>query len=247
VEIDTVIDSKSILAENQANYENLYAREEAFLRYPADWLIRFHNMFLRSRLPDGGRALDYGCGSGNNSVFLIQKGFETHGVDVAPSFKNLLKRNFELHGIDEKLTANFGIISSDQTTLPFEDATFDFIVSNQVLYYLPNEQHIKQVCNELARCLKPGGAVFFTMMGPKNYYITRHSKPLGNDTYDIRINTPGHRLHGVHEVVYLVRSEQHCRSLFGAFKPLTIGYFDQAMFDMESNFHWIYVGENAGV
>src|SRR5207249_2521076 len=98
----------SILAENQTNYEHLYARQEAFLRYPADWLIRFHNMFLKSRLPNGGLALDYGCGSGNNSVFLIQKGFETFGVDVAPSFKALVASNFSLHGIKQDLDHHFG-------------------------------------------------------------------------------------------------------------------------------------------
>lgn len=41
-----------ILQSNRDNYEALYEKEEAFLRYPVDWVIRFHNMYLRKALPE---------------------------------------------------------------------------------------------------------------------------------------------------------------------------------------------------
>ena len=103
------MDPRAILAANQANYEALYAKNEAFLRYPADWLIRFYNMALRSVPP--GRALDYGCGSGNNSMFLMQKGWEAYGVDAAPSFPKLLMQNLALHHLPESTAARFSVIS----------------------------------------------------------------------------------------------------------------------------------------
>lgn len=150
----------------------LYSKEEAFLRYPADWIIRFHNMFLKKNIPMDSRILDYGCGSGNNSIFFLQKGYSVFGVDVAPSFRSLVGKNLELNNLSNSLLENFKLIEPDSINLDYPDNHFDFVFSNQVLYYLPTEEHLKNVCTEIKRVLRPNGFVFFTMMGPHNYYIT---------------------------------------------------------------------------
>lgn len=228
---------------NKDNYQDLYSKDKAFLRYPADWIICFHNMYMKENLPQG-RVLDYGCGSGNNSILFLQKGYEVYGVDVAENILNLIKRNFELHNIDPKFLNNFSIISPESISLPFEDDFFDFIISNQVLYYLPSEEHIKAVIKELSRCLRPGGTVFFTMMGPKNYYITEKTKQIHNGKiHEVTIEDPSHRLFNLHEMIYLVRTENELKNLFSEFECITTGYFDRKIFDMTSNFHWIFVGK----
>ncbi len=248
IEASGILSPDEILAANQGNYESLYRAEQAFLRYPADWLIRFHNMYLRSSLPQGARILDYGCGSGNNAIFFIEKGYEVHGVDVAPSFKSLLVKNMALHHVDTKAAEHFSVISPDSIDLDYPDNYFDFIFSNQVLYYLPSLEHLQKVCDGFKRILKPGGLVFFTMMGPRNYYITHHLKSVhANGTvYDVRVEEKGHRLEGVREVVLLAKDERHLCEMFSAFEPLTVGYFDQRMFDLYSNFHWIFAGRKVG-
>lgn len=224
----TCLPSEEILEANRENYESLYAKEEAFLRYPADWIIRFHNMFLKKNIPANARILDYGCGSANNSVLFMQKGYSVFGVDVAPSFKNLVAKNLELHNLDKSQLSNFQIIQPDTTSLPFPDNHFDFILSNQVLYYLPNEAHLKAVCAELNRVLRPGGFVFFTMMGPRNYYITHHLKAIhGDRIYETRIEDRNHRLNGVRELILIARDEKDLCKLFDVFRPVTVGYFDQ--------------------
>ncbi len=75
-------------------------REQAFLRYPADWVLRFNNMYLKSRLPKKAKILDFGCGSGNNSTMFIAQGHEVFGIDVTESILPLVKKNLELHGLD---------------------------------------------------------------------------------------------------------------------------------------------------
>ena len=233
-----------ILDANRDNYEILYSKEEAFLRYPADWVIRFHNMFLKKNIPENGVILDYGCGSGNNSVFFMQKGYSVFGVDVAPSFKKLVEKNLELNNINGSNLANFSLIDPDTTSLAFPDNYFDLILSNQVLYYLPTEQHLKKVCIEIKRILRPGGFVFFTMMGKRNYYITHFLKQIhGERVYEINIQDKNHRLYGVKELILAVRDEEDLCSLFDVFEPVTVGYFDQKMFDLYSNFHYIFVGK----
>ena len=234
--------AEEMLEANKQNYQSLYSKREAFLRYPADWVIRFHNMYLKQQIPRG-RVLDYGCGAGNNSIFFIEKGYETYGVDVSDEALELVKINLESRHLDPRLAERFQMISPKSTSLPFAEGFFDFILSNQVLYYLPSTEHIRSVCKELARCLRPGGAVFFTVMGPKNSYITHRAKQIYDGrVYEIRIEDPEHRLYGLRELIYLVRDEQELKDLFSQFECVTTGYFDQAMFDMRSNFHWIFIG-----
>lgn len=60
---------------------------------------------------------------------------------------------------------------------------------------------------------------------------------------EIGIDDEKHRLHGVRELILAVTDEQDLCSLFDAFEPVTTGYFDQKMFDMYSNFHYIFVGK----
>lgn len=237
---------KPILRSNKDTYQWLYEKREAFLRYPADWIIRFHNMYMKEHLPSG-RVLDYGCGGGNNSVFFIEKGYDVYGVDVAEESLNLIKINLQSRSLDLKYAEKFQIIPMDLKRLPFEDNLFDFVLSNQVLYYLPSEQRIREVCREFFRVLRPGGLVFFTMLGPRSWYITHLTKRIHDEkVYEVVIDNPDHRLYGLRELIYLVRDEPELRDLFSDFETVTIGYFDQRMFDMTSNFHWIFAGEKAG-
>ncbi len=232
-----------ILNANQSNYDDLYSKQEAFLRYPADWVIRFHNMYLKENIPSG-RVLDYGCGSGNNSMFFIEKGYETYGTEVNESALSLINLNLESKHLDSDLARRFQIILPDSTSLPFKDNYFDFILSNQVLYYLPSEEHIKKVCMELHRCLRPGGAVFFTMVGPKNNYITHHSKQIHHGKiHEVLIADKSHRLYNVHELIYVVNDENELKQLFSNYECVSTGYFDESMLDLTSNFHWIFIGK----
>ena len=228
---------------NKETYEKIYSKQEIFLRYPADWVIRFHNMYLKENLPTG-RVLDYSCGSGNNSIFFIRNGYDVHGVEVTDSATELIKLNLESNNLDLSYLDRFQIVDLPWDRLPFEDNFFDFILCNQVLYYLPSEEEIQRVCREFSRCLKPGGIVFFTMMGPTNYYIRFHAKQIHDGrVYEIKFDDPAHRLHGLHVMVYLVRDEDDLKSLFSEFECITTGHIDQGMFDMKSNFHWIFVGQ----
>ncbi len=232
-----MLSNKQLLMTNQETYQNLYRKNQGFLRYPADWVIRFHNMYLRPNIP-GGRLLDYGCGAGNNSYFFIEQGYEVYGIDVADAALPLIKRNLESRHLDASLIDRFSIVPPDNISLPFENDYFDVVVSNQVLYYLASEEQIRKVCKELSRVLRPGGAVFFTVMGPPNYLMTHHTKQIHNgETYEVRTEDPSYRL-----LVYLVRDQDHLKRLFSDFDCITTGHFSQGMFDMSSNFHWIFVG-----
>lgn len=235
---------REMLDENKKHYKNLYAKEESYLRYPADWIVRFHNMYLRKNLPTG-RVLDYGCGTGNNSVFFLENGYDVYGAEVSENALGLIKKNLAFRHLDPKLAENFSIIPPDNTRLPFQDNFFDFVLCNQVFCYLASEEQIKRVCQEFSRILRPGGIVFFTIYGPENYYFKYYAREIRpGGVYKIVIDNPEHRLYGLQELVYMVKDEKHLKSLFSEFECVSTGHFSEGMLDMSSNFHWIFIGKS---
>jgi len=229
---------------NQDTYSKLYSRNAAFLRWPADWVLRFRNMYLNSELPSKASILDFGCGSANNSIPFMRDGHDTYGIDVSESIIPLVRQNLEYHGLPEHLVENYSFAEPPLVSLPYPDESFDFVLSNQVHYYSTSDSELHDVNRELIRVMKPGAIIFATMMGPKNYYITKHLDSISEDgsVYRVRIEEAGHRLYGVAEDVLLTHDEDHLRSQFAEFEPVSVGHFDQAMFDMSSNFHFIFVG-----
>lgn len=219
---------------NRAKYDQAYQDERRVLRYPADWVIRFHAYYLRRGLPSG-RVLDYGCGSGNNARFFADRGYEVWGLDVSEAVR---PRYREVVGSDACLK----IVSPTTTVLPYATGFFDLVVANQALYYLADEGRIRAVIREFYRVLRPGGVMFATLMGLSHYYLTCHAVRMEGGVWEVAITEPGHRLFGQREIVVPVRDATHLHDLFVDFEPMTIGHYDFSMFDVPSAFHWLYAG-----
>jgi SAM-dependent methyltransferase len=66
------------------------------------------------------RALDIGCGTGTNSVWLAQQGFEVTGVDVAPLAIELANERARAAGVNAKF------LVADVLNLPDLGAPFSF-------------------------------------------------------------------------------------------------------------------------
>jgi len=67
------------------------------------------------------RAIDLGCGTGGNAVFLAQHGFEVTGVDFAPSAIAKARRRAEAAGVE------VAFVVDDLTNLQKIKGTFDFL------------------------------------------------------------------------------------------------------------------------
>jgi SAM-dependent methyltransferase len=234
---------QEIVQTNKEYYDKAYSSARTFLRYPADWIIRFHNMYMRPNVPSG-RVFDYGFGSGNNAIFFMQKGYEVHGLDITEHAVGQLAENLKANGIGPEAMERFKIApyTPGQFRLAYPDGHFDAVVSNQVLYFLPDEQAIREVTAELARVTRPGGAAFFTMMGPSHHYIRYHATAILDGRVFMAEIEPPHRLAGLKQMIFLVRDEEECADVFSAFECVDVGYFDQRMLDLKSNHHWIFIG-----
>ncbi|HIH23864.1 TPA: class I SAM-dependent methyltransferase [Candidatus Woesearchaeota archaeon] len=124
------------------------------------------------------RVLDLGCGSGRNLFFLDKLGFDVAGIDIAPAGIKTIKDRIK--GVDAK-------VGDIYTRLPYPDASFDAVISVQVLQHntAPN---IKRAIAEIRRILKPGGILFLTVGGriSKNkvrFCLVLTAKKIAPNTY----------------------------------------------------------------
>jgi SAM-dependent methyltransferase len=115
--------------------------------------IRIANDILERVSP--GRLLDWGCGYGQMTYLLARRGFGVTPMDVAAAGTKLP---------DVPLTRAIPqlILTSEPRSLPFENASFDAVLSCGVLEHV--EEHgsagsEKASLGEIRRVLRPGGAL----------------------------------------------------------------------------------------
>ncbi|MBU4683516.1 tellurite resistance methyltransferase TehB [Cedecea davisae] len=97
-----------------------------------------------------GKALDLGCGSGRNSLYLNQKGFDVTAWDKNPMSIANLNRIIETEGLSNIVTAEVNL-----NELTF-DGEYDFILSTVVMMFLERSTIPGLIAN-MQRCTKPGG------------------------------------------------------------------------------------------
>jgi SAM-dependent methyltransferase len=112
---------------------------------------------------EGLRVLDAGCGRGQYAAWLADRGAEVVGVDAS---EEMLA---EAHG---RLVTGDGASVTLQRAdlaapLPFDDDTFDGIVSGLVLSYVEDWDGL---FGEFARVLRPGGFVVFSVGHPADEF-----------------------------------------------------------------------------
>lgn len=97
-----------------------------------------------------GKTLDLGCGSGRNSLYLNQKGFDVTAWDKNPMSISNLNKIIEAEGL-KNITADV----ADLNTLHF-DGEYDFILSTVVMMFLERNTIPGLIAN-MQRCTKVGG------------------------------------------------------------------------------------------
>ena len=105
-------------------YENMYR----YFKTPWDLGARSELVALvDSGRIQPGRALDLGCGTGANAIYLAQHGFEVTGVDFAKAAIEKARTRAQ----ESRVQVNF--IVDDLTNLRHVPETFDFLLDYGVL------------------------------------------------------------------------------------------------------------------
>ena len=104
----------------------------------------------------GGKVLDIGCGSGQFIAILMQSlgSFDSFtGVDVDDKILEDARSKFR--------SETFNFIKASSQSLPFEDASFDFVSISKALHHMEND---RQTLAEMKRVLKHGGYFLISEM-----------------------------------------------------------------------------------
>jgi SAM-dependent methyltransferase len=109
---------------------------------------------LDSKVDSHSVILDFGCGEGWAVYQYRKMGLQAFGVDIINSSAHVQKlcKKERLVGEDEDI---FRTIDMDNYRIPFDDDTFDFVMSDQVFEHV---QNWPEALAEIKRVLKPGGS-----------------------------------------------------------------------------------------
>jgi SAM-dependent methyltransferase len=152
-------------------YSQLFAHEENHW-----WCRALRRQFAQAIAgldlpgPDNIRWLDAGCGTGKTLEQLSQ-GREGFGLDFSPEALALSRKRMAEAG-----SAVTPLVRASVEAIPLRDATFDLIISADVLYHRGVADDVAALA-EMARCLRPGGYLLVNLPA-FSWLFSSHDVPI---------------------------------------------------------------------
>src|SRR5919199_121804 len=137
-------------AELKARHRKMWASGD----YPSmveTWLLPLGPRLVEAcEIVPGMHVLDVGAGTGNASIPAAQRGASVTASDLTPELLDAGRRRAEAAGV------HLGWIEADAQRPPFEDASFDVVISSIGVMFAPHHQ---AAADELVRVCRPGGTI----------------------------------------------------------------------------------------
>jgi ubiquinone/menaquinone biosynthesis C-methylase UbiE len=130
---------------------------DRFSRYMEGSAREFYE---RLDIAPGSKLLDVACGSGQLALMAAKDGMEVTGVDIAGNLVQRAQARAQAEGLKVRFQ------ESDAVALPFDDASFDVVVSLIGAMFAPRPDH---VAKELLRVCVPGGTIAMANWTPQGF------------------------------------------------------------------------------
>lgn len=119
------------------------------------------------------RALDLGCGIGQYTNYLIQKGFKVTAGDISIEALNNLAKNVHEAAIKQLDMSN---------PLLFSDNSFDLVFANLSIHYFDSKTTVN-LLKEIKRILKDGGYFIGSVNSTKTFKYIKEPVELEKNYY----------------------------------------------------------------
>jgi len=132
-------------------------------------------LIKHAKIVAGQRVLDVACGTGVVAITAGRAGARASGLDLTPQLLERARENAQL------ATVEIDWREGDAEELPFDDSSFDVVVSQFGHMFAPRPD---VVLNEMLRVLKPGGTIAFSTWPPELFVgrsfalVARYAPPL---------------------------------------------------------------------
>lgn len=217
-----------------SRYEHHYAERKSLKVYPTEFVVRtfladYPQLNFKKPVP-GNTILDVGFGDGRNTALLCECGLTVSGIEITQGIVDqTLTRLSKLgHTADLRVGRN--------SSIPFEDEAFDYILASHCCYYCDEGQTLLDNLREYSRVLKKDGFLVASVAN-KSSYIFDDAKELPdgsmlvtNDPYN---NRNGYRLQAF---VATRDIEQYFSPLF---KSFSFGSADNNYYGISERVFWV--------
>jgi len=118
--------------------------------------IYLFDQLLKGTYANCKTILDVGCGAGRNLHYFLRNDYEVSGIDQNAEAIEAVKQLST--ALAPQNSGTFLVAPADD--LPFDDASFDVVLSSAVLHFAQDDAHFNKMVHEIFRVLKPGGFLF---------------------------------------------------------------------------------------
>jgi SAM-dependent methyltransferase len=121
---------------------------------PADALLPLEYAFHLLGEARGKAVLEYGCGSGENTIVLAHRGADVQAIDISPDLIGVADRRMQVNG--KPGAVRFDVASA--YAVPCADESVDILFGISILHHLD----LAEAAREVYRVLKRGGRAIFS-------------------------------------------------------------------------------------
>ncbi|MGY1632814.1 class I SAM-dependent methyltransferase [Geodermatophilus sp. SYSU D01186] len=136
--------------ELKARHRKMWASGD-YPRMVETWLLPLGPRLVEAcDIREGQRVLDVAAGTGNASLPAAERGARVTASDLTPELLEAGRHRAKAQGLDLEWT------EADAEDLPFDDASFDVVMSSIGVMFAPHHQ---DAADQLVRVCRPGGSI----------------------------------------------------------------------------------------
>jgi SAM-dependent methyltransferase len=151
-----------------------FGEQRHYRHFPAEFLLRsvlssayFANV---NPIEAGQKVLDIGCLYANNLIPFADRGCLAYGVEVTDDAVEIARETARQQGLDSHIERG------TNTSLPFDDEFFDFLLSINTIHYEESKANVIAGLTEFRRVLKPGGCLVIASAGQEHDFVKTAQK-----------------------------------------------------------------------